>query len=200
VTFKDSFPLEIEFEIDRVQLLRYLQMQARVGCFGLILPISLLFTVSFFNAQMAPYKGASLWFATGWFSIYLICGIFSWLFLGSLLYFSYFHWAAIRAAANVRLLVEGPYLRLVSGGYIVTDQRFHFRDVSSYGTIQGPFLRHYHVESLCFRVHCRASNPPILVAGIVDADRVRDILCEIDASRECLTGSVETAKLPRVSG
>ena len=184
LTFKDSFPLEIEFEIDRERLLQHLLMQAIMGCFGLVLPFCLLFAFAFFNSHMAPYSNADLWFRIGWLGVYMVGGLVACALFGSVLYFTYFRPSARLTAQNLRLMVDGPYLRLVSGGFVLLDQRFHFRDVSSYGTIQGPFLRRHGLKSLCFRVHGRSTTPPLLVTGLVDADRVRDVLCEIDTCRE----------------
>ncbi|WP_146517659.1 hypothetical protein [Rubripirellula amarantea] len=184
MTFKDAFPLEIEFDVDRKRLLDYLLAQARIGCFGSALPFCLLFSLPFFKAHMLPYQnaGALLWL--GWLTVYLIAGCVVCALFGSILYFSYFRPSARLQAANLRVMVDGPYLRLVTGGFILLDQRFHFRDVSSYGTIQGPLLRRHGLKSLTFRMQGRPSTPPLSVAGLVDPDRVRDVLCEIDASRE----------------
>lgn len=184
MSFKDRFPLEIEFEVDRERLLRYLLIQARIGCFGLVLPFALCFAVAFFNSHLAPYRPAGFWFQFGWLVIYLLGGVLACVVFGAVLYFSYFQPSARLKAKNLRLMVDGPYLRLVSGGFVVLDQRFHFRDVSCYATLQGPLLRRCLLKSLCFRVQARSTTPPLRVTGLVDADRVRDVLCEIDASRE----------------
>lgn len=184
MTFKDRFPLEIEFEIDRERLLRHLLNQARIGCYGLAFPFAMFFVLAFYNAHMTPYPNASIWFRIGWFCLYVLVGVFACGALGSILYCGYFRRSAQLNTKNLRLLVEGPYLRLVSGGFVLTDQRFHFRDVSSYSTIQGPLLRRRGLKSLCFRVSGRSTTPPVSVTGLVDADEVRDVLCEIDASRE----------------
>jgi len=190
LTFKDRFPLKAEFEIDRDRLLRHLLTQARFGCFGLAFPLALLLALAFFNAHMAPYHNTGIWFRLGWFSIYMLGGILACSIFGSILYFTYFRPSARLKAENLRLMVDGPYLRLVSGGFILLDQRFHFRDVSSYGTVQGPLLRRHGLKSLWFRVHGRTTTPPLSVTGLVDADHVRDILCEIDASREWPDSSI----------
>lgn len=184
MTFKDNFPLEIEFEIDRERLLRHLLLQARIGCFGLPLPFCLLLAWAFYNEHMVPYWNADVWFRIGWLSAYILAGLVACVIFGSILYFAYFRPSARLKANNLRLMVDGPYLRFVSGGFVLLDQRFHFRDVSSYSTIQGPLLRRHGLKSLCFRVRGRANTPPLSVAGLADADHVRDVLCEIDASRE----------------
>lgn len=184
MTFKDSFPLEIEFEIDRERLLRYLLTQAWLGCFGLMLPFGLMFALFFFDSHMVPYRNTDIWFQFSWLCFYLTGGIIVAALLCCVLYFGYFRPSARLKAKNLRLMVDGPYLRHVSGGFILLDQRYHFRDISSYGTIQGPMLRHHGLKSLSFRLPGRSPTPPTFVTGLVDADRVRDVLCEIDASRE----------------
>lgn len=190
MTFKDRFPLEIDFEIDRQRLLRYLLAQAKIGCFGLPFPFAMLLALAFFNEGMAPYHNTDVWFSLGWFSFYMMAGLLACGIFGSILYFAYFRPSARLKADNLRLMVDGPYLRLVSGGLILNDQRFHFRDVSCYSTVQGPLLRRHGLKSLCFRVNGHAAAPPLSVIGLVDAGRVRDVLCEIDASREWSDSSI----------
>ncbi|TWT64999.1 hypothetical protein [Allorhodopirellula solitaria] len=200
MSLKDKFPQEIEFEIDRERLLGYLLMQSRLGCYGIVLPFALLFAFTFFTSHMAPYRDAGLLFQLGWLTIYLLAGLFACAVLGSLFYFPYFRPSARLKANNLRLLVEGPFLRLVSGGFIVLDQRFHFRDVSCYATVQGPLLRRHCLTSLQFRIQGRLNSPPLSVAGLADADRVRDTLCEIDASRELPTSLPDSGSASQTGG
>lgn len=200
MTFKDRFPLEIEFEIERERLLHHLLTQARFGCFGIAFPFAMLFALAFYNAGMAPYRDSDVWFRLGWFSIYTIGGLVACVIFGAILYFVYFRPSARLKAANRRLMVEGPYLRLVSGGFVLVDQRFHFREVSSYSTVEGPLLRRHGLKSLCFRVLGRGTTQPLAVTGLVDADRVRDVLCEIDASREWPDSSVAGPAVNETSG
>lgn len=191
MTFKDAFPLEIEFEIDRDRLLRISRIEAGAACFGLASIPSLMMTTACFSASMAPYRHADMWYQLGWFGIYLMVGLGAWVAIGGTIYFSYFHAATRLRTNNLRLLVDGPFLRLVSGGYVVRDRRFHFRDVSSYETIEGPLQRRFGLKSLRFRISDSGNAPPLSVVGLVDPESVRDVLCEIDASRE-LPGSLVT--------
>ncbi len=200
MTFKDRYPLEIEFDIDRERLLSYLLTQARIGCFGLAFPFAMLISLAFYNAGMAPYRNTEILFRLGWFSLYAIAGLVACGVFGSLLYFAYFRPSAQLKAENLRVMIDGPYLRLVSGGFVLADQRFHFRDVSSYSTVQGPLLRRHGLKSLCFRVQGRSPTPPLSVTGLVDAERVRDVLCEIDASREWPATSVPDPGMNETGG
>ena len=104
--FKDSFPQEIEFEIDRERLLRYLLAQARLGCFGLALPFCLMFALMFFGSHMALQPNADIWFRVGWLSLYLAGGLIACALFVSILYFAYFRPSARLKAKNLRLLVD----------------------------------------------------------------------------------------------
>lgn len=184
LTFKDRFPTEIEFDIDRQRYLKYLTSQAWLGCFAIASPFVLVLTGMLFQEKMAPFRNAGFGYQFGWLVLCLIAGLGAGAVFCSVLYFGYFRSSARRKAENLRLLVDGPYLRMVSGGFIVVDERFHFRDVSCYTTVQGPLLRFHGLKSLRFRIQGRSAAPPLAIQGLVDADGVRDDLCEIDASRE----------------
>ncbi len=184
MNFKDSFPLEIEFSIDRDRLYRYLRFQALAGCFALVLPLSVFFASAFYDSHMAAYRHAGLSFRIGWLTIYLLGGLIVSTGLTLTAYGCYFRPAARLKVKNLRLLVDGPYLRFVSGCFIKFDRRYHFRDISCYATIEGPVLRRYGMKSLSFRVQGPPHTPPIVIPGVTDAEGVRDVLCEIDASRE----------------
>lgn len=200
MTSKDSFPLEIEFEIDRERLLRHLLTQARMICFGIALPFALLFAFSFFNSHVTPYRNADLWFRIGWFCAYMIGGLAACALFGAALYFTYFRPSARLEAKHLRLMVDGPYLRMVSGGFVLLDQRFHFREISSYSLVQGPLLRRHGLKTLRFRVHGSSTAPPLSVPGLADPDRARDVLCEIDASRELPAASAPAPTATNADG
>lgn len=183
MVFKDKFPLEIEFEIDRNFLVRYYRLQALIGCAAIILPFATFFTFVFlspflvFLGELTPTQRL----------ISTVCSAVGGLAVGLLVtmafYYTYFHKSSELAARNLRLPVEGPYLRLVSGSYFVTDKRYHFKDVHTYTICQGPLLKWFGMKTLAFHVSSR-QVPPVQVAGIIDVESVRDKLCEIDAARE----------------
>lgn len=104
--------------------------------------------------------------------------------IGLTLYFSVSHFTSGRYARQVRLIVEGPFLRQVTGGLVTEDKRVHFRAVSDYSTYDGPILRLFGIKALGFRVMGVQAPANKTIAGVVDADRVRNELSEIDALRE----------------
>lgn len=115
---------------------------------------------------------------------YLATGIPIGCCIGVLMYLLTTHFYAKWAAQNLRLIVEGPYLRLVSGGIFVSDRRMHFRTISDYTTHAGPLLRRLAMKTLSFSATGSRNSLPTRIAGLVDPDKVRDALCEIDAARE----------------
>lgn len=185
MAFKDRYPTEIDFEIDRKQLLRYWRMQAVLGCSGATLPFAVLIAMAFFKSHLESHRDLSVGSLTVWFILYVVVGTAAGLLVACLIYLLMCHLPAQRASQNLRLMVEGPYLRFVSGGYFVTDRRIHFRSVSDYSTHEGPLLRKLGMKSLSFRI-AGSGQMPLLhhVVGLVNPDDVRDQLCEIDAARE----------------
>lgn len=180
----DQFPANIEFEIDRARLMRYWRIQGFVGCCGpATLLISIMFTpffsLLFLGVRQAPPGPLALWR-----SVAFVVATLSGFLAGSLLYFIMAHYPAKWAATNLRLTVEGPYLRIVSGAIFVTDRRIHFRSISDYSTHDGPLLKRLGMKALSFRVIGGAQATSSTIPGIIDAVKARDLLCEIDAARE----------------
>jgi membrane protein YdbS with pleckstrin-like domain len=182
--FKDRYPTTLEFEIDRGQLLRYWRLQAIIGCCGATLPFSFAIGMSLFRFHLESNLNLGVLWKLSWFVLYFIAGFVAGLVVGGVIYFAMCHVPAKRAAANLRLMVEGPFLRIVSGGYFVTDRRIHFRAISDYSIQEGPLLKQLGMKSLSFRVMGSAQGVSQSVAGLVNPEEVRDQLCEIDASRE----------------
>jgi len=117
--------------------------------------------------------------------VYLAAGSAVALLLGAALYFALGHYQSKWSANNLRLLVEGPYLRIVSGAVFVTDRRIHFRAISDYSTHDGPLLRRLKMKTISFRII--GQGQPVRstsIPGVIDPIKVRDMLCEIDAARE----------------
>ncbi|MBN2294047.1 MAG: hypothetical protein JXM70_16595 [Pirellulales bacterium] len=181
---KDRFPTEIEFDIDRRQLLRYWRVQSFIGC---CVPIILLFAfigIGFYKIHLDSIQDIGIVSIVVWLVLYIVAVILAGLIVGGIIYLALCHMPSRRAAANLRLLVEGPFLRIVSGAFYVTDRRIHFRAISDYSTHEGPLLKKFGMKSLSFRVIGSGQNPSEHIVGLVDPDDVRDQLCEIDAARE----------------
>lgn len=183
MVFKDKFPVQIEFEIDRDKLARYYRLQAILACVVIGIPFGLIISFGFLNPFLLMNPQFTVIQIIGSSLGFLVGGIVAGLLLAVALYYPYFHRSSLRAAQNLRLIVEGPYLRLVAGSYFVVDRRYHFKDIHTYTTCQGPLLKRLGMKALMFNVSLR-QVPPVHVDGLIDVDSVRDKLCEIDSARE----------------
>lgn len=182
MTFQDKFPNQIEFELNRPALTRFYRIQG--FAISAIFPVvmSVPASAGVIGEAFRGQEQAALTYKFG-ISVIIVLGcILMALALGAVIYFAYFHRAAILHAQNERLIVEGPFLRVISGAYVVSDERFHFRDIHTYSTTQGPLQRRLGLKTLSFRSDKR-QVPPINFNGLKNPDEVRDMLCEIDAAR-----------------
>lgn len=182
--FTDKYPEQIEFEIDRPRLIRYWRLCGFLGCcipcvVGVVL-IALPLLGDYLQTHRHLHLGEILVIGLAYLAVGAIAG----LLIGLLLYIAMSHYSAKWAAQNLRLIIEGPYLRLISGGLLITDRRIHFRAISDYSTTQGPMLRLFGMKTLSFRVVGSSQSFSTTVAGLKEPDKVRDALCEIDAARE----------------
>lgn len=89
-----------------------------------------------------------------------------------------------RAAANFSAHVEGAFLVLRSGWRTVRDRRIHFRSIIDYSTIETSFLRKMGVKTIAFSTPGAQQGTRNVIPAVRDADRVRDLLAEVDAARE----------------
>ncbi len=184
MAFKDKFPVEIEFEIDRKLLTRYYRIQSLTGCVLVTVPFGMIISVAFVQSFLTMHQEFTFVQRIATVACFGLAGILMGFFVALAFYISYFHKSSELNANNLRLRVEGPYLRLVTGGYFIIDRRYHFRDIHTYTTLQGPLLSRFGMKSLNFQVASMRQTPPVRVDGIIDVDSVRDQLCEIDAARE----------------
>jgi membrane protein YdbS with pleckstrin-like domain len=185
--FRDGYPTDIEFEIDRRALLRYSRVQSLIACCAASLPVSILVAVACFKTHREANPTMAMVSSFGWLMLYAGAGVLAGLFVGGGIYFLLSHASSKLASQNLRLMVEGPYLRIISGGVFVTDRRLHFRDIGDYTIAEGPLLRMFGLKALSFRVTSTGRTgqfPAYTVVGLVNPDRVRDQLCDIDAVRE----------------
>jgi hypothetical protein len=187
VPFRDGYPTDIEFEIDRRALLRYLRVQALIGYCAALVPLLILVAITCFKVhrEWNPKMGIASSF--GWLILYGIAGILVGLVVGAGIYFVTSHTRSRLASQNLRLIVEGPYLRIISGAVFITDRRIHFRDINDYSVEEGPLLRMCGLKALRFHVMATGGTgqfPTRSIVGLVNPEKVRDQLCDIDAARE----------------
>lgn len=177
---------EMEFEIDRMALLRYWRIQSMIGCCSAGLAAGLLLGAALFLNFHDAGSDLSHWAAIGRCLRYMASGAAIGLIVGCAAYAMVFHSSCKLASLNLRLLVEAPYLRMISGGAFVVDRRIHICELSDFTIHDGPLLREGGLRSLRFRqrIHKTPLYTWVKITGLVDANQVRDTLCEISDAIE----------------
>jgi len=186
MAFRDGFPEDMEFEFNRPAMQRYW----RALIIGNFVAVSCFLAVGGACSGYARALEANPHVSTNiliYSSVqFALAGLAAGAVMGVifvLLLIIPFQWEA----KNTRLIVEGPYLRVISGGIFVDDRRIHFREIGDFRTHHGPLLRWYGLKTLSFRLERGdrpGVQPRISITGLIDPDRVRDQLCDLDAARE----------------
>jgi hypothetical protein len=159
MTFRDDYPEDIEFDIDRDKLRKYSQMQAAFFCLLFFVFLGLFIAVLRFEAQLKMEQGKTLVQLLGILVLNLVGCIAAGVLCGGASYFVFCHFPEGVYSRNLRLKVEGPYLRLISGTYIVSDRRIHFREITDYSTHQDPIQKWLGIK---WTLQCGQGSRPTL--------------------------------------
>jgi len=108
--------------------------------------------------------------------------------VGAFCYCVLTHVRSATEARTVSLRVNGPFVRLKTGGFTHVDRKVHFRSIIDYAVIDGPLRRRFGLQTLQMTVPAGVPNGLIQLTGLRDCERVRDELAALDAAREHLTG------------
>jgi hypothetical protein len=177
-----------EIEIDRVGLLRYLRRQglgwvvvfvAFGVFFGLVAVAEAMEKIHFGEPASEQWK-----IAISRIGMVLVSGSV----LGWLAYWVFVHRGSRRAADGLRLRVDGMYLHIINEGLVRVDRKIHFNKVTDYAVIDGPVLRHCGIRALSITCDGARPNAVLVIPGVIDAERIRDLLCAIDRQREDRVG------------
>ncbi len=173
-----------DIEIDRVGLLAYLRWSAALSLSGVFIFFGGMFGVAIGGdaikkdgvtelASALPVVLRCLGIGLGGgFSFALIC------------YLIFFHWRSIKAAQTLALRVDGMFLHIIRRGFICEDRKIHFSMISDYAVIDGPLMRRCGIQAVSINGISGRPNPSMVILGVIDAPRIRDLLCEIDRLRE----------------
>jgi membrane protein YdbS with pleckstrin-like domain len=179
----DSYPANLEIEIDRPRLTMYLRAQwlfgwvTMGGIFGI-----------FFGVMAAS---AVLERVTCSWTVAVLASLFSFVLcvavstgIGGVLYLLFSHRLAIRYAEELRVTVEGPFLRLRQYQIVTTDRKLHFRAIVDYAAVQDPLMRLFGIHALQMTTTGGGQSATIKVPGVKECLKARDMLSEIDRLRE----------------
>lgn len=179
-------PERFEIEIDRDGLLRYMRLQGLTtlmplflffgGFFGFIACIDALKQLDLVDSPLAAYA----MIIVRRVGIGLVIGVV----IGGLLYLILIYRGSRRAARSLALRVDGMFLQIVQHGIIHEDRKIHFNKINDYAVVDGPLMRRCGIRGLSISCSTPRANGTILIPGVIDAERIRDLLCTIDRQRE----------------
>lgn len=99
-------------------------------------------------------------------------------------YFVFSHRVASRVAATLEVSVEGAFLRVRQHAAVLSDRKLHFRSIVDYAATQDFLMRYFHIHALQMATTAGGQNTNLIIPGVKDCLRVRDLLADIDSQRE----------------
>lgn len=178
----DPYPEELPIEIDRDGLRRYLRLKwgvawtAPLACFGALFGLA---GIEHFAKGTDSLLGALL--------ALILCGaagLAGGVLIGLVCYFVFSHRVAGRLASTLAVSVEGAYLRIRQHAFSRSDRKLHFRAIVDFAVIQDDLMRSTGVEALSITTTAGGNQSTIIIPGVKDCLKVRDLLAEIDRLRE----------------
>ncbi len=181
----DSYPENLSFEIDRVALRKYLRAQWLLLWLYPLAFLGVLFGFVLFSNQLEKGRLAS-----GEILAAAVFSIGGGLAVGASLglagHFIFTYRSSRRFADTVELSVEGPFLRLRHQSKRRMDRKLHFRSIVDFVCAEDSLMRRYGIQSL--QLTTTSGGPHghggLVINGLKDCLKVRDILAEIDRQRE----------------
>ena len=178
----DPHPAHIEIEFDRPAMVQYLRVRWLISWLYLT-PLGAL--MGFSTVAQALDDGLP----SGVNPLLLIlertgagAGIAA--LAGLVIYLLFGHFRAPRHAANLRVSVEGAFLRIQQDLWVRTDRKLHFRSIVDYATVQGGLMRRFGLHALRMTTTASGQYSVLTLYGIKDCLKVRDMLADIDRIRE----------------
>lgn len=183
MTASATYPDVLHIEIDRDSLRNYLRAKwllSWVCCLGFF---GGMFGLA--GAGAAIERGSHSWQAgVMLFAKSLGIGLGSTTLLALILYFILSHRLAARLAASLEISVEGAFLRIRQHTGVMSDRKLHFRSIVDYATTQGSLMRRFGIHALQMSTTAGGQNTHLIIPGVKDCLRIRDLLADIDSQRE----------------
>jgi hypothetical protein len=180
----DSYPTSLPIEIDRPQLQKYLGAKWLFAWLMFFLFFGTLFgltaAVDELKPQNHPRRGALLLLFLRDAGLGLgISGI-----LALLCWAIFSRPLAKRIATSLQVQVEGAFLRVREHGSARTDRKLHFSAIVDYSTTSDRLMRYFGIKALVMSTTGGGMRSMLIIHGVKDCLRVRDMLSEIDHLRE----------------
>ena len=179
----DQYPINLNIEIDRDRLKNYLRVKWLLAW---ALPLS-LFGALFGFGSTAKALDHGITSRSEAVLLVVRCvatGIGISLLLALFLYLVLSHRIASRIAASLEVSVEGAFLHVCQHGLISSDRKLHFRSIVDYATTQDFLMRYFGIHALQMATTAGGQNTNLVIPGVKDCLRVRDVLADIDQLRE----------------
>ncbi len=178
----DQYPETLNIEIDRTRLRNYLRAKWLISW---VLPLSFFGGLfGFSNGKALDHGLAS---RTDAVLLVLRCvgtGIGISLLIALFCYLVFSHRIASRLAASLEVSVEGAFLHVRQHALILSDRKLHFRSIVDYAATQDFLMRRFGIQSLQMTTTAGGQNTNLVIPGVKDCLRVRDVLADIDRLRE----------------
>jgi Bacterial PH domain len=175
---------KFDIEIDRVGLLAYLRWSAALALCSIFTFFGGMFALGL-AADILQKESASNLFSAVITSLRAVgLGVGCGFFFGLICYLIFFHWRSLKIAQTTTLRVDGMFLHIIRGGFIREDRKIHFSMISDYAVVDGPLMRRFGIQAISMNGVSGRPNPSMVILGVIDAPRIRDLLCEIDRARE----------------
>lgn len=183
----DPYPPQLTIEIDRKRLANYLCFRAFFMWAFFCLFFGLLFGMGGIVRALEERKLpkiaslSDLLFLISW-ELATHVGIA--FLMAVLLYFIFNHRFALRLAASLEVSVEGAFLHLRQHTSVLSDRKLHFRSIVDYATTQDFWMGKFGIYSLQMTTAAGGPSSTVVIPGVKDCLKVRDMLSEIDRLRE----------------
>ena len=179
----DQYPATLNVEIDRDRLRNYLQMK---GLLVWAIPFSVLGGLFGFarlvrdlEHGLAAHANAGSILAGN-----IATGIGISLLIALFAYLVFSHRLASRFAASLKVTVEDAFLHVRYRTIVLCDRKLHFRSIVDYAVTQDFLMRYFGIFALQMATTAGGQNTNLVVPGVKDCFRMRDILADIDRLRE----------------
>lgn len=179
----DPYPTNLNIEIDRQQLKSYLRVKWLLSW---TLPLCFFGGLFGFAALGKDLdRGFPSWVEGATFVAKGVgFGIGISLTLGFLCYLVFSHRLAARFAASIEVSVEGSFLRVRQHTHVLSDRKLHFRSIVDYATTQDFLMRYFGIHALQMTTTAGGQDTNLIIPGVKDCLKVRDVLADIDRLRE----------------
>jgi hypothetical protein len=179
----DPYPSNLSIEIDRQVLKKYLRVRWLLSWATLFALLGGLFGLaSIGNAleRSVTSRGEVV------FVIFKCVGtgLGISLLLALIFYLLFSHRVTSRMANSLEVSVEGAFLRIKQRAYITSDRKLHFRSIVDYTVMQDFLMRRFGIHALHMTTTAGGQNTGLVVTGLKDCLKVRDMLADIDSRRE----------------